>query len=121
MPEQQDHAQAQPGGHSDVSWQGTTAPQDELVWQKQHPSTAMMHQQLVSHCRWPEQTPQPPTSIHAASPWCGANADTDDAVSIEPAPNAAAPSPARFNRRRLETLSSVTAIRETSVSLGMPY
>ncbi|HEU0303127.1 MAG TPA: hypothetical protein VFR32_00965 [Gaiellaceae bacterium] len=86
-----------------------------IWWQKQHPSNVMRQVQLAPQSVWNSHAPQPPASTQTGEP-CWAPAA--DAETIDPAPNAAAPMPARFSRRRLETRSSVIAIRRTPNSLA---
>jgi hypothetical protein len=66
----------------------------------------------MSHAGNKAAAPQPPMSRQTVEPSC---ADAEDALTIDPAPSTAAPTPARFSRRRRETRSSVTAMGETSV------
>lgn len=120
MTPQHEYTHSQPGGHSLDDVHVCSPAQNMSSQQKQQPSVVVEQKQQPdppAHAPAPHVLTQPPASMQAGDPCALA----DGAVSIDPAPTAAAPRPARFSSRRLETLSSVTAIRETSVSLGMPY
>lgn len=113
---QQLNTQPQPEGQSRSEWHGWTASQKKFSAQKQQPATLWKQQQQPScpHSKLHAgQSTQPPASAHLGEFAACAEA----AVTIVPAPTAAAPTPARFSRLRLVTfalamlVTSVSAVR----------
>src|SRR5262245_31081575 len=102
-------AHTRPGGQPADDEQARLSSQKTGWWQKQHPSTVTTQKQLhppQEVCKL--QAPQPPESTQILD--AGALALAVAAVSIDPAPSAAAPTPALFSRPRLETRPSETAM-----------
>ena len=108
-PKQHVRAHTQPGGHPADDVHVGMPVQKTGWWQKQHPSTVTTHEQPhPGQLAWPAHTPQPPDVTQILD--AGALALAVDVVSIDPAPSAAAPTPALFSRPRLETRPSETAM-----------
>jgi hypothetical protein len=111
---------AQPGGHwLELVQDGTL--QSVFSAQKQQPSTVTKQQQQplppghrLLHAGQLVQPAAPAGSEHSGDGWAAALAV--DAVSIEPAPTAAAPTPARLSRRPLVTRVSDTAMQTSRSS-----
>ena len=117
VPPQQEYAHAHPGWQSASVEHATNPAHEEGSWQKQQPLDVVMQKQPVPQACWFAHSPHPCGAQAVEKPGSKA-AEAVAAVSIDPAPTAAAPAPARFSRRLLETLSSVAAIREPPF-LGM--
>jgi len=83
-------------------------PQKKFCQQKVHPSVVVEQKQHAPVGQAGGGHGAAPTVMHA---WdAAAFALAVDAVSIDPAPSAAAPTPARFSKRPLDTRSSVAAM-----------
>ena len=115
MTPQHECTHAQPGGHSlDDEHVGRPA-QKKFSQQKQHPSVVTVQKQQAEPSQFGavRHMPHPPASMQDVDG--GESALATDAVIIDAAPRPAAPMPARFSRRLLETRSSAIAIRRSSI------